>query len=196
VDELARSDRAPVELGALVGLPSNLLAHHLEVLDSAGLIQRRRSSGDARRRYITLCRDALVDLGPASAAAEEALFICTLNSARSQLAAALWLQMTGREAFSAGTRPARRIHPGARAAARRAHVRLLADRPRLLDDMPNPPPLVVTVCDQAYEEVGSDQATWHWSIPDPVIEGTDAAFDATVVELRERINAIVSAAAS
>ena len=48
------------------------------------------------------------------------LFVCTHNSARSQLAAALWTATTGREALSAGTQPATRVHPGAVAAAARA----------------------------------------------------------------------------
>ena len=64
VDELARSDRAPVELRRLVGLESNLLAHHLDVLEGVGMISRSRSSGDGRRRYAHLLPDSPGDLVP------------------------------------------------------------------------------------------------------------------------------------
>ncbi|MGZ7087040.1 MAG: ArsR/SmtB family transcription factor, partial [Ilumatobacteraceae bacterium] len=62
VDELAVSDRAPVELRRLIGIESNLLAHHLDVLERVGFISRTRSSGDGRRRYVHLHRRALDDL--------------------------------------------------------------------------------------------------------------------------------------
>ena len=57
-DELAISDRAPMELQAMFGLPSNLLSHHLDVLENVGLISRHRSSGDGRRRYVRLETDS------------------------------------------------------------------------------------------------------------------------------------------
>ena len=117
VDELTTSDRAPTELQRLVAVPSNLLAHHLEVLEDVGLISRSRSSGDGRRRYVHLHRDALGGLVPGvRQRARRALFVCTHNSARSQLAAALWIQLTNEAAESAGTHPAERVHPGAIAA--------------------------------------------------------------------------------
>src|SRR5215218_2002621 len=112
VDELLASDRAPVELQRIAGVPSNLLAHHLDVLEEVGLIARSRSSGDGRRRYIHLHRDALDGLIPGRRQrAGRALFVCTHNSARSQLAAALWTQLTHEPADSAGTHPAARVHP-------------------------------------------------------------------------------------
>ena len=45
-------------------MPSNLLAHHLDVLEAAGLIERSRSSGDGRRRYVHLIHARLEHLGP------------------------------------------------------------------------------------------------------------------------------------
>jgi len=197
VDELSRSDRAPIELQTIVDLPSNLLAHHLDVLERVGLITRHRSSGDGRRRYVRLEPEtfALVSL-IRLAKATPALFVCTQNSARSQLAAALWTERTGQPALSAGTHPAERIHPGAVKAAGRAHLTLADTRPRHLDEITEVPDLIVTVCDQAHEEL-EPQASWlHWSIPDPVAVNTKVAFDGTVHELDQRISAFAGRVAS
>ena len=192
VDELAVSDRAPVELRSLVGLESNLLAHHLDVLEEVGLISRSRSSGDGRRRYVHLLRTALNGLTPGRhVSVGPALFICSANSARSQLAAALWRELSGEPADSAGTHPVERVNPGAIGAAKRAGLDIATAEPRELTVEEHLPALVVTVCDQAHEELEGD-ATWlHWSIPDPVPLGTKAAFDATIAELRDRIESIV-----
>ena len=124
VDELATSDRSPIELRRLVGIESNLLAHHLDVLEQVGMINRSRSSGDGRRRYVHLVRGSLPGLASRSRVwyPVRALFVCTRNSARSQLAAALWRSFADAPAESAGTHPADRVHPGAIAAARRARV--------------------------------------------------------------------------
>lgn len=197
VDELSSSDRAPIELRRLLGLESNLLAHHLDVLEHVGLIERSRSSGDGRRRYVHLRRAGLDGLAPGRALAPgPALFVCSANSARSQLAATLWRRCTGQSATSAGTHPAPRVHPGAVAAAKRAGLDLTGAAPQALDAVADAPALVVTVCDQAHEEVASDDNWLHWSIPDPVPVGTRAAFDATVAELTDRIRAVTSATPS
>ena len=194
VDELAASDRAPVELQRLTGIPSNLLAHHLDVLEQVGLITRSRSSGDGRRRYVHLHGDALAGLNPRHRrAAQPALFVCTHNSARSQLAAALWRELTDQPADSAGTHPADRVHPGAVAAARRAGLDLTTARPKKLDHVEARPNLVVTVCDRAHEELDPEPAWLHWSIPDPVATPSRTAFDATVTGLRSRITGLVAA---
>lgn len=195
VDGLAVSDRAPVELRRLLGIESNLLAHHLDVLESVGMIRRSQSSGDGRRRYIHLVPDTFDGLRPAGRIApRRALFVCTRNSARSQLAAALWRSLSGAAAESAGTHPAARIHPGALAAAKRAGLDLSGSIPRTLDEVGKIPSLVITVCDQAHEEL-TQQHTWlHWSVADPVVEGTRAAFDTALAELRERIGVVVGAA--
>lgn len=194
VDQLAASDRSPVELRQLLGIESNLLAHHLDVLEGVGLISRSRSSGDGRRRYVHLLADALPRSGPdRSARAGPAMFVCTRNSARSQLAAALWQSATGARSESAGTHPADRVHPGAVAAARRAGLSLEAAVTRALGDVDELPPLVVTVCDQAHEELAPPGSWLHWSITDPVPDGSADAFDAAVAELHERINRLIGA---
>ena len=192
VDELAASDRAPVELRRLIGIESNLLAHHLGVLQEVGMINRSRSSGDGRRRYVHLLRESFSGLVPGRRLAPgRALFVCTRNSARSQLAAALWQEMTRSPAVSAGTHPAARVHPGAIAAAKRVGLDLTGTTPQTLSAVRRVPDLVVTVCDQAHEELEPDDSWLHWSIPDPVAAGSRKAFESTVAELRVRISALV-----
>lgn len=194
VDQLVTSDRAPVELRRLLGIESNLMAHHLEVLESVGVIARSRSSGDGRRRYVHLVLDSLDDLVPGPRTrADSALFVCTRNSARSQLAAALWRSIAHTPAESAGTHPADRVHPGAIAAARRAGLDLSGATPRNIDDLAELPSITVTVCDQAHEELDPGDHWLHWSIADPVADGSRAAFDAAVEDLRRRIERILTA---
>jgi protein-tyrosine-phosphatase len=186
VDDLTVSDRSPGELSERHGLPSNLLAHHLGVLERAGLIERVVSSGDARRRYVRIRRNALVGLQPEPTIPDgPVLFVCTHNSARSQLAAALWSRSP---ATSAGTHPAPRVHPGAVSAGRRAGLDLTGATPRSIGDVTIEPALVITVCDRAHEELEPNPSWWHWSTPDPVEQPTDASFDATVAGLRRRID--------
>ena len=195
VDELAASDRSPVELRHALGLESNLLAHHLDALEAVGLIERSRSSGDGRRRYVHLRWSALRGLGPArTTEVGPALFVCSANSARSQLAAALWTARTGEPATSAGTHPAAAVHPKAVAAAARAGLDLEGAEPTSLASVAEVPALVVTVCDRAHEELAPDAHWLHWSVPDPVTAGTARAFDAAVDELGRRIDALVGLA--
>jgi protein-tyrosine-phosphatase len=191
VDELAVSDRAPSGLASRFGLPSNLLAHHLDVLERVGLIERVASSGDRRRRYVRLRRHGLGDLGVGPARRRgRALFVCTQNSARSQLAAALWRRRTGDAATSAGTHPATRVHPGAVAAATRAGLDLGDARPRALADDDLDADVVVTVCDRAHEELSLGERALHWSIPNPVESGERRAFDDVLAQLDDRIVAL------
>jgi ArsR family transcriptional regulator, arsenate/arsenite/antimonite-responsive transcriptional repressor / arsenate reductase (thioredoxin) len=190
-DQLSASDRSPIELRRQLGLESNLLAHHLDVLEHVGLIERSRSSGDGRRRYVHLRRENLGDLAPRRAVTiGPALFVCSANSARSQLAAALWHQTTGEPASSAGTHPAEQVHPGAIAAAARAGLDLGDAVPQDLSSIGTLPSLVVTVCDRAHEELDGPERWLHWSVPDPVPAGTKAGFDRALRELRDRIAAI------
>lgn len=188
VEALQHSDRSPKELGDQFGIGTNLLAHHLDVLEHAGLIERVTSSGDRRRRYIRLDTSVLAQITRIDPVAPAtALFVCTHNSARSQIAAALWQARTGGTATSAGTHPARRVHPGAVAAAARAGLDLSDAHPRELGPELDEFDIVVTVCDQAHEELEPRSQWWHWSTPDPVAADTPDAFDATVSALDRRI---------
>lgn len=193
-EQLMTSDRSPQRLQLHLGVASNLLAHHLDVLEAAGLIARSRSSGDGRRRYVHLLADSLEELsGRARLTRQPALFVCSKNSARSQLAAALWTAIVGAPASSAGTHPAPKVHPGAIAAARRAGLDLSRARPRSLADVRGSQHLTITVCDRAHEELPADSDWLHWSVTDPVPDGSRASFDRTVDELRSRILAAVAA---
>lgn len=188
VEDLVHSDRSPAEIGARHQVASNLLAHHLSVLETAGLITRMASNADRRRRYITADLAVVASLGMGSEPVDEPiLFVCTQNSARSQLAAALWEQATGRRAESAGTHPARTVHLGAVAAARRAGLSLPVSKPRHLSSVPDAPWRLVTVCDQAHEELGSAPERWHWSVPDPTASAAREAFDKALNQLADRI---------
>jgi ArsR family transcriptional regulator, arsenate/arsenite/antimonite-responsive transcriptional repressor / arsenate reductase (thioredoxin) len=187
-DLLADGDASPSELAAVLAMPSNLLAHHLRVLEEAGLVTRRRSEGDRRRTYLHLVPGAFSALaGPPARAARRVLFVCTANSARSHLAVALWRQASAVPAASAGTRPAAAIDPGAIAAARRHGLALRRLRPRYIGDVREDGDLVITVCDLAHEELGGLTAV-HWSVPDPVPAGGDASFDAALDELARRVS--------
>lgn len=188
VDALRVGDASPSELARLLDLPSNLLAHHLNTLATSGLVSRRRSEGDGRRTYLRLRGEALADLAPAPAhSAERIVFVCTANSARSHLAAALWRRASEVPATSAGTHPADAIAPGARATAARHDLDLPPVAPQHVDDVRVDTDLLITVCDRAHEELG-EAADLHWSVPDPVPLGTRRAFDAAHDELSTRIH--------
>ncbi len=195
VDELAISDRSPSEVAEMLGLPSNLVAHHLKVLEDVGLVIRISSHGDHRRRYIRLRRAALGGMPmPLVLRAQSVLFVCTANSARSQLAAGAWNQRHRVRAESAGTHPADRIHSKAIAAAKRVGIDLKGARPHPL--APNDleaPALVVTVCDRAHEDLAKagELGLLHWSIPDPAVVGTNKAFDKAATEILDRVDELV-----
>jgi protein-tyrosine-phosphatase len=190
-DILSAGDSSPSELAAMLAMGSNLLAHHLHVLEQAGLITRRRSDGDRRRTYLQLGPGALESLTrPPARPARRVLFVCTANSARSHLAAALWRRASNLPAASAGTHPAARIEPGAIAAARRHRLPMRRLRPRHIGDVQHDGDLVITVCDMAHEELGR-QAAVHWSVPDPVPAGDPSSFDAALAELSRRVERLV-----
>src|ERR1700722_18425874 len=124
-DPLPAGRAPPSALADMLAMPSNLLAHHLHVLEQAGLLPRRRSEGDRRRSYVQLVPGALDSLSrPPARRARRVLFVCTANSARSPLAAPLWRGPSKVRAVSPGPHPAPSIAPGAIAAAGRHHLPL------------------------------------------------------------------------
>ena len=200
VDALLLGDASPGELQHRLGMSSNLLAHHLGALTDAGLLSRHRSEADRRRTYLHLLSDGLQGFLPHGVTpVPRVVFVCTANTARSQLAAALWERATPIPTVSAGTHPASRIAPGATATARRHGLTLAPVPPRHLDEVLRAGDYVITVCDNAYEELGSTtgpssgasplaRPALHWSVPDPVPHGTRATFDAAYDDLARRVS--------
>ena len=192
VEALLDSDLAPDEVAASLRMPPNGLAHHLKVLDQAGLVQRQRSHADGRRRYLVLDRSRLEGLiGARSWTASSVLFVCTANAARSQMAAAIWQSVSPVPATSAGHMPADAVPDATVALLCRHGLPEPADAPRGYDDITTPPQLVVSVCDLAREAGPPFEAPrLHWSIPDPLADGRQEAFDHAFDELQRRIHAL------
>ncbi|MET8155506.1 helix-turn-helix domain-containing protein [Sphaerisporangium sp. NPDC005289] len=193
MDMLALGDASPREIGDALGLPSNLLAHHLKTLQDVGLVERTRSEADRRRTYLRMVPGTLSGLTPVTVRqAPRVVFVCAHNSARSQLAAALWADGSDVPVASAGTRPAARVHPCAVATARDHGLTLEGSRPRRIDEVVRPDDLVVAVCDQAHEGLaGTDHL--HWSVPDPVSRETGEAFERAFHELADRVSRLSAA---
>jgi protein-tyrosine-phosphatase len=194
LDELVMSDRSPSELGAMLEIGSNLLAHHLRVLEESGIVERLSSTGDARRRYVRLVPDALSAIVEpvATLVARHVLFVCTANSARSQLAAAVWNERHEVPASSAGTDPAERVRREAIEAASRVGLDLSGARTRSIHEVTERPDVVVTVCDVAHEELHSlpgDVRLFHWSVPDPATSRSRSAYEEALTQITSRIEA-------
>ena len=195
VDALTLGDASPGEIGHDLGMPTNLVAHHVKVLQEAGLIVRTRSEGDRRRTYLRLQPEVLASLTPPTLEnAERVVFVCTHNSARSQLAAALWHQRIGGTVASAGTQPAARVHPRAVKVAHRHGLALDAMGTAHVSDVVHDGDLVIAVCDNAHEDLTTPvRPRLHWSVPDPVRVDTDDAFEAAYTDLAGRIDRLAPA---
>jgi ArsR family transcriptional regulator, arsenate/arsenite/antimonite-responsive transcriptional repressor / arsenate reductase (thioredoxin) len=175
-------------------MATNLVAHHVNVLRETGLVTRTRSEGDRRRTYLRLRPETLALLAPPDLVADRVVFVCTHNSARSQLAAALWRERTGRPVASAGTRPAARVHPRAVKIGRRHGLVLDPTATAHVENVARPGDLLIAVCDNAHEDlIGPVRARLHWSVPDPVRVNTDAAFEAAYTDLADRIDRLAPA---
>jgi ArsR family transcriptional regulator, arsenate/arsenite/antimonite-responsive transcriptional repressor / arsenate reductase (thioredoxin) len=189
VDALTLGDASPGEIANRLDLPTNLVAHHVKVLTQAQLVVRVRSEGDRRRTYLRLRPETLAALAtPRLTGVGRVVFVCTHNSARSQLAAALWRHRTRGTAASAGTRPAARVHPRAVTVAHRHHLDLDPTGTAHVADVVRGDDLVIAVCDNAHEGMtGQSRPRLHWSIPDPVRVDTDEAFESTYADLADRV---------
>lgn len=200
VEALALSDLAPGDLARQLNLPTNLLAHHLRVLEDAHVIGRHRSEGDRRRSYVRLRADNPIvrALNPepaldwGSGRRARVVFVCTHNSARSQLAAAAWQQVSRVPVTSAGTHPAPQVHPGALLAARRHGLPLTQAQPQHVGAVLGPDDLVVAVCDQVHEEL-PDGPRLHWSVPDPVRNATAEDFETAFDDIVQRVGQLARA---
>jgi ArsR family transcriptional regulator, arsenate/arsenite/antimonite-responsive transcriptional repressor / arsenate reductase (thioredoxin) len=208
--ELAGSDLAVRELTARLGRPQNLISYHLGKLRRAALVAARRSSADGRDTYYSLdvgrCGDLLAGAGlalhpalglspapPAVPVPARVLFLCTGNSARSQMAEALVRDRTGGavDAASAGSRP-KPVHPHAVTVMAARGIDIAGARPKHLDEFTGLRfDRVITLCDRVKEvcpEFPGHPRPVHWSLPDPAADpGGRPAFDRVAEALTERI---------
>lgn len=217
VAQLSRSDRRVGELVALTERPQNLVSYHLGRLRAGGLVVEHRSSADARDVYyhLDLARlDALLracggavhpslasvatsGASELSARPRRVLFLCTHNSARSQMAEAFMRQVAGGRviAASAGSEVSR-VHPLAVDVMAERGVDISRQRSKLLDLLVAQFwDVVVTVCDRVREvcpPLPPETRAIHWSVPDPAaVTGTPdehrAAFRAAADEIAARV---------
>lgn len=193
-DALALGDASPSELARRFALSSNLLAHHLGILESAGAVERHRSDADRRRSYVRLTARAYPFVSPeVPGDVRRVVFICTHNSARSQLAAAMWAHRSKVPVASAGTEPSAQVNPRAVEVAERHGLDLRAAGTAHVRDVIKAADLVVAVCDRAYEQrVVREQPQLHWSVRDPAPVGTREAFDRTFTQLHDRVDRLVT----
>jgi protein-tyrosine-phosphatase len=156
---------------------------------------RTRSEGDRRRTYLRLRPEVLASLTPpALENAQRVVFVCTHNSARSQLAAALRRDRIGGPVASAGTQPAARVHPRAVKVAHRHGLALDAAGTAHVGDVVHDGDLVIAVCDNAHEDLSTPvRPRLRWPVPDPVRVDTDNAFEAAYTDLAGRIDRIAPA---
>jgi len=226
LQELVRSDRAVAELTERLEAPQSLLSYHLGQLRVGGLVSMRRSSADGRDNYYRIdlarCAELLHAAGgalhpglvPAAAAPHRSvgrrtrrkvrvLFLCTGNSARSQIAEALLTLQSdgGIEAASAGSNP-KSLHPNAVRVMKQRGVDISGNRTKHLDEFVSQRfDFVITLCDRVREvcpEFPAHPDLVHWSIPDPALEGatdraTLPAFEHTAAELETRIHFLLAA---
>jgi protein-tyrosine-phosphatase/DNA-binding transcriptional ArsR family regulator len=220
LSELSRSDRRVGELCALVAQPQSLVSYHLRQLRDGGLVSMRRSLADGRDAYYVLdlerCGELLASAGaalhpglapaaPRAAGGEprpgpavaRILFLCTGNSARSQIAEALaeLLSDGAVRAASAGSHP-KPLHPNAVRVMRARGVDVAGRRSKHLGTFAGERfDYVISLCDRVREvcpEFPGGPELIHWSIPDPAREpgGDDVtlpAFERMADELATRI---------
>jgi ArsR family transcriptional regulator, arsenate/arsenite/antimonite-responsive transcriptional repressor / arsenate reductase (thioredoxin) len=210
--ELAGSDLRVGELCDRTGQRQPLVSYHLGRLRKRGMVAARRSSADGRDTYylldVTRCRElfdgAGASLHPALGAAtrEElairptrVLFLCTGNSARSQMAEALAAALSDGaiDAVSAGSRP-KPLAPLAVEVMRERGIDIAGRRSKHLDAFTGERfDHVITLCDRVREvcpDFPGGAVRVHWSVPEPADR---AAFERTADELTTRIQLLMEA---
>jgi len=216
---LAYSDYRVNELSSMLRKPLNLISYHLRLLRQGAVVQERRSSADARDVYYSLDLEqfeglytmAVESLHPAlshtaptpateAATADQppvrVLFLCTHNSARSQIAEALLRHMGGKrvDVYSAGTETTL-VRPEALTVLQQHGIDTTGLYSKQLTVFLGQHfDYVVTVCDNANETCPvfpGTPARIHWSLPDPSavtgVEERATAFEETLVALEKRL---------
>jgi ArsR family transcriptional regulator, arsenate/arsenite/antimonite-responsive transcriptional repressor / arsenate reductase (thioredoxin) len=227
--ELAASDRRVNELTGFLGEPQNLVSYHLGKLRAGRLVSARRSSADGRDCYYAVDLPRLAGLlavtgrslhpglllqgstphvpgYTADAPAARLLFLCTGNSARSQMAQALAEKCSdGRvQARSAGSHP-KPLHPNAVRVMREAGIDISSRRSRHLSVFAAESfEYVITLCDRVREvcpEFPGHPGYIHWSIGDPAASGdsdeqTYPIFRRAAADLETRIRYLLAGLAT
>jgi protein-tyrosine-phosphatase/DNA-binding transcriptional ArsR family regulator len=221
---LARSDQRVSELVRTLGQPINLVSYHLKRLRQQRLVVEHRSSADSRAIYYGLDLDRLRALYMASGEAlhpalgdpapqpqannsgrtakpVRVLFLCTHNSARSQMAEGLMRHLGGKrvQVFSAGNEPSA-VRPEAIQAMADLGIDIRRQRSKHLNEFRGQSfDYIITVCDNARESCPlfpGDPERIHWSFPDPsIVQGAAArrrAFDQTAHQLQLRIQHLLT----
>jgi len=211
--ELAHGDLAVRQLMSRLDQPQSLVSYHLGVLRKADLVRARRSSADGRDIYyrleLTRCGDALAEAGAAlhpalgtGGAARKpgkprVLFLCTGNSGRSPMAAALLRHRTGAEAASAGSHP-KPLNPHAVRALAEYGITLTHEPTHLDSVRQRRFEWVISLCDRVREvapEFPGRPRVVHWSIPDPARDADGfPAFRRVAAELDTRIGFLAAEA--
>jgi protein-tyrosine-phosphatase/DNA-binding MarR family transcriptional regulator len=217
---LARSDYNGLEFVRLLGQPQNLVSYHLRKLHEQHLVREHRSTADERSIYYSLDLDTvrslyqtagealhpalgLMEALPPPTEAQphqpplRVLFLCTENSARSQMAEALLRHLSHGhiEAYSAGSHPTQ-VHPLARRVLEERGISTEELRSKSLDEFAGQSfDVIVTVCDRVRESCPTfpgDPECIHWSFADPAaVEGSLEerlrAFEQTSLQLTTRL---------
>ncbi|RPJ27537.1 MAG: ArsR family transcriptional regulator [Chloroflexi bacterium] len=217
---LSRSDQRVEELVRQIKQPYNLVSYHLKRLRLQKLVTERRSSADARDIYYSLNLDQFRQmylqtgqaLHPAlgepidqphtetetsAAPRVRVLFLCTHNSARSQMAEGLLRELSRNkvEVFSAGSEPTS-VHPLAIEVMSGRGIDLRTHRSKHLKEFLGQNfDYVITVCDRVREVCPvfpGEPEQIHWSFPDPAaIEGNlqtqERGFEDIARELAVRV---------
>jgi ArsR family transcriptional regulator, arsenate/arsenite/antimonite-responsive transcriptional repressor / arsenate reductase (thioredoxin) len=224
VDQLARTDLRVGELAQLVGKAQNLVSYHLGELRSAGLVSARRSSADGRDTYYRLnlarCGELFVTAGSALHPAlqlaplpvqlpraatrriQRVLFLCTGNSARSQIAEALLANRSDGavEARSAGSHP-KPLHRNAVRVMSERGIDISGRTTKHLDRFARTRfDRVVTLCDKVKEicpDFPGVPVTAHWSMADPAAsaendEDSYPMFVRTAEEIESRVDLLIA----
>jgi ArsR family transcriptional regulator, arsenate/arsenite/antimonite-responsive transcriptional repressor / arsenate reductase (thioredoxin) len=215
VKTLFTSDRRVQELVEAVGQPNNLVSYHLKLLRESEFVSLRKSDADSRDLYYSLnleklqleYREAALAIHPgwkwndnaranSHPISRRVLFLCTHNSARSQMAEGLLRHLGGNyfQVASAGSLP-QQVHPDSISVMKERGIDISRQRSKHIREVQGEIfDEVITVCDQVREVCPTYDfcdPTIHWSIPNPAniqdpIERRQA-FTRTVQELERRI---------
>lgn len=226
LQHLSHSDYRVNDLVERLHLPQNLVSYHLKQLRHGHLVTERRSSADERAIFYSLDLERLQMLYLAAGetihpgmitdvhallpqsvngnlASFRVLFLCTENSARSQMAEALLHHLSHGtvEAFSAGSIPAEQIHPLACRCMEESGIDIGQQYPKHFEVFRGQHfDVIVTVCDRVMESCPTfpdDPECIHWSFFDPAtVQGTDAeqfhAFEQISLQLSVRIRFLLA----